>query len=149
MTTGIERLELPDRVEYRLRGKLHRTDGPAIEYSSVLKEWYINGLRHREDGPAIERISGNKSWYLNGKLHREHGPAVEWANGNKSWWFKGHLHRLDGPAVEWAGGLTTNSIGWMVLHPNGRMDLRSGGLTVRKLSRIRLITFVANFYSRD
>ena len=31
------------------------------------KEWYLNGKLHREDGPAIEWSDGSKSWYLNGK----------------------------------------------------------------------------------
>ena len=54
------------KKEYRNQlGQLHRTDGPAVEYSDGSKEWWINGLRHREDGPAIEYGSGYKSWYLN------------------------------------------------------------------------------------
>ena len=68
------------------------------------KEWYLNGKLHREDGPAVEWANGNKSWYLNGKLHREDGPAVEWANGYKKWYLNGNLHREDGPACEWADG---------------------------------------------
>ena len=32
------------------------------------KEWYLNGKLHREDGPAIEYADGGKEWYLNGKL---------------------------------------------------------------------------------
>ena len=32
---------------------------------------------HREDGPAIEFATGDKFWYLNGLLHRTDGPAVE------------------------------------------------------------------------
>ena len=51
--------------EWFLNGKLHREDGPAIEYASGTKFWYLNGKRHREDGPAIEYSSGNKVWYLN------------------------------------------------------------------------------------
>ena len=35
-------------------------------YDSGGKEWYLNGKLHREDGPAIEWIDGCKSWYLNG-----------------------------------------------------------------------------------
>ena len=31
------------------------------------KEWLLNGKLHRTDGPAIEWANGNKSWYLNGK----------------------------------------------------------------------------------
>jgi hypothetical protein len=50
-----------------LNGKLHREDGPAIEYASGTKEWFLNGKQHREDGPAIEYPSGDKYWRLNGK----------------------------------------------------------------------------------
>ena len=32
------------------------------------KSWYLNGKLHREDGPAIEYANGTKYWYLNGKL---------------------------------------------------------------------------------
>ena len=28
--------------------------------------WYINGKLHREDGPAIEWASGYMRWYING-----------------------------------------------------------------------------------
>jgi len=50
-----------------LNGKIHREDGPAIEYANGTKEWYLNDKRHREDGPAVERADGSKFWYLNGK----------------------------------------------------------------------------------
>ena len=73
-----------------LNGKLHREDGPAIEYASH-KSWYLNGNLHREDGPAIEYAS-HKSWYLNGNLHREDGPAVEHSDGTKSWYLNGKRH---------------------------------------------------------
>jgi hypothetical protein len=52
---------------WRLNGKLHREDGPAIEHSNGDKYWYLNGKRHREDGPAIEYADGTKYWYLNGE----------------------------------------------------------------------------------
>jgi hypothetical protein len=52
-------------------GKLHREDGPAIEYSSGSKQWYRNGKKHRIDGPACEYCNGDKFWYLNGKLLSE------------------------------------------------------------------------------
>jgi len=55
-------------------------------YANGTKEWRLNGKRHREDGPAIEDPNGDKYWYLNGKRHREDGPAFEWANG-KRWWY--------------------------------------------------------------
>ena len=34
-------------------------------YDSGDKEWYLNGKVHREDGPAIEWADGSKDWYLN------------------------------------------------------------------------------------
>ena len=72
-----------------LNGKLHRTDGPAIEYISGTKSWYLNGKLHREDGPAVEWNNGDNCWYLNDKLHREDGPAIEYANGDKRWYMGG------------------------------------------------------------
>ena len=35
------------------------------------KQWYLNGKLHREDGPAIEYTNGTKHWYLNGKYLTE------------------------------------------------------------------------------
>ena len=55
-------------------------------YDSGDKSWRLNGKLHREDGPAVEHASGSKCWCLDGKLHREDGPAVEWADGYKSWY---------------------------------------------------------------
>jgi hypothetical protein len=52
-------------------GDLHREDGPAAEYSSGSKGWYLNGYLHREDGPAIEYDNGAKYWYLNGVSYTE------------------------------------------------------------------------------
>jgi hypothetical protein len=31
------------------------------------KIWYVNDQLHREDGPAMEWSSGAKEWYLHGK----------------------------------------------------------------------------------
>ena len=52
-------------IKYYLNDKLHRVDGPALEFNNGYKAWYKNGLRHREDGPAIENPEGFKMWYLN------------------------------------------------------------------------------------
>ena len=65
---------------YTQDGELHRTDGPAVEYTSGSKFWYLNGERHRTDGPAIEWASGGKVWYL---------PAIERADGTKEWYLNG------------------------------------------------------------
>ena len=35
------------------------------------RHWYLNGERHREDGPAVEWTSGNKAWYLNNIYYTE------------------------------------------------------------------------------
>jgi hypothetical protein len=32
------------------------------------KVWWLNGKLHRTDGPAIERADGRKEWWLNGDL---------------------------------------------------------------------------------
>ena len=72
-----------------LNDKLHREDGPAIEYADGNKFWFLNGKYHREDGPALECANGDKCWYLNGKRHREDGPAIERANGSKYWYLNG------------------------------------------------------------
>jgi antitoxin component YwqK of YwqJK toxin-antitoxin module len=100
----MERTEYADRVEYKLNGKLHREDGPAIEIADETKYWYRDGKFHREDGPAMELADGTKKWYLDGKLHREDGPAVEYASGTKYWYRDGKLHREDGPAIEYSYG---------------------------------------------
>ncbi|NVM34058.1 MAG: hypothetical protein HWN81_00585 [Candidatus Lokiarchaeota archaeon] len=72
-----------------MEDKLHRLDGPAVEYSSGSKRWYVNGKLHRLDGPAIEYADSCKCWYVKGKRHRLDGPAVEFADGSKSWYIEG------------------------------------------------------------
>ena len=46
-----------------------------IEYHFVSnygsKEWRIGGKLHRLDGPAIEYRDGTKAWYINGKEFTE------------------------------------------------------------------------------
>ena len=90
--------------EWRRNGLLHREDGPACEWADGRKEWHRNGKKHREDGPAIERPNGDKIWYRNDKKHREDGPAVELTNGDKAWYLDGKFHREDGPAIERPNG---------------------------------------------
>ena len=56
--------------QYRLNGKLHRTDGPAyiVWYKNGQKaseEYHMNGQFHRTDGPAYIH------WYQNGKKRSE------------------------------------------------------------------------------
>ena len=72
-------------------GKLHRTDGPAIEAADGTKEWWNDGLWHRTDGPAIEYPDGDESWYVDGERHREDGPAVNHAS-SKEWYLNGQQY---------------------------------------------------------
>ena len=81
---------------WRLDGKLHREDGPAIESSNGDKRWYVNGQLHRLDGPAYEDADGDKEWWANGELHREDGPAIEDANGDKYWYIAGEEYTEEG-----------------------------------------------------
>lgn len=49
-------------------GKLHRTDGPALEWENGTKHWAVKGLHHRLDGPAIIWESGNEEYLINGEF---------------------------------------------------------------------------------
>jgi hypothetical protein len=46
-------------------GHLHCIDGPAIEFSNGIKQWWINGNIHRLDGPAFITPAYDV-WYING-----------------------------------------------------------------------------------
>ena len=82
-----------DKFWRNKEGKLHRTDGPAVEHRNGTKEWYKMGKLHRIDGPAIEYPNGDKFWYQNGKRHRIDGPAVECSDGDRSWFYNnGKFH---------------------------------------------------------
>ena len=76
---------------WRLNGKFHREDGPAIEYADGDKYWFINGKYHREDGPAVEHANGTKAWCTNGEYHRTDGPAIEYADGTNQWYIDGEV----------------------------------------------------------
>ena len=69
------------------------TKSKIIEYANGDKIWYTNGKLHRTDGPAIEWVNvydnGTRSWWLNGKRHRIDGPAIEYASGKKQWFLDG------------------------------------------------------------
>ncbi len=126
-------IEDGNKVWHNAKGQLHRVDGPAREFASGTKMWYLNGECHRENGPAVEYADGTKYWYIEGKelteeefnnrstctidsdgtkrwknkqgqLHRIDGPAVEWFDGDKYWYLNDKLHREDGPAIERASG---------------------------------------------
>ena len=72
--------------EYDNSNTLHRTDGPAAEYPSGSKEWWVDGRQHRTDGPAAEYSDGRKCWFICGRQHRIDGPAIEYGSGTKAWY---------------------------------------------------------------
>ncbi len=70
-------LDNSKQVPYRYTGIVQRLDS---------KEWWFKGKWHRADSPACEWTDGTKGWYKEGKCHRADGPACEWADGKKEWW---------------------------------------------------------------
>jgi hypothetical protein len=52
---GIKEFDLGYSImhEHEIKAKAHRIDGPAIEFATDCKEYYIDGIRHRMDGPAV------------------------------------------------------------------------------------------------
>ena len=88
---GIIRWKLPN-------GKLHREDGPAIEWPDGTKEWFKHNLLHREGEPSVIR-PGGEEWHINGNLHRDGGPAIIRPDRAMIWYQHGRIHREDGPAI--------------------------------------------------
>ena len=43
MSDKVIKTIFPDRVQYTLEAKFHRVDGPAIEYVSGIKEYWVDG----------------------------------------------------------------------------------------------------------
>jgi len=37
-----------------------------LEFASGTKEWWVKGKLHRTDGPAVEHSNGFNTWFLNG-----------------------------------------------------------------------------------
>lgn len=54
--------ERDGRIEYRVDGELHRSNGPAIFWSTNSWNWYANGLWHRYYGIT----SSGGLWYIHG-----------------------------------------------------------------------------------
>lgn len=66
-------------------GKLHRENGPAVEWAEHTHEGF--------------HWAGYAGYWNDGVRHRIGGPASVWSNGNEHWWEDGLRHRIDGPAV--------------------------------------------------
>lgn len=52
---------------YNSNNKLHRLDGPAIEYKGGYFFWYKKGRLHRINGPAYFNHPNHYEWFINGK----------------------------------------------------------------------------------
>ena len=62
----------------------------SVTVTDNAEYWFKNGRLHRENGPAIQFKDGDNRWYKNGKLHRENGPAVDFPKGYcKKWYVNG------------------------------------------------------------
>lgn len=116
-----------NNIKWKLFGKVHRFDGPAIR-DHYAKYWYTNGKLHRTDGPAIVWKHGTKEWWYHGKLHRTDGPAIE-GIGLREWWIDGKKHRKDGPAIiigelrKWyIKGVRHRTNGPAIIHPSGKKE---------------------------
>lgn len=114
-STAIER---PDGTrEHWHRGRLHREDGPAVEFAGKelhlrlpfgelrlfgpVELWFRRGRLHRDGEPAVRDAKGSALWFTEGRVHRDDGAAVEDVDdhGTNLWWFRdGIHHRDDGPA---------------------------------------------------
>lgn len=73
-------------IFYYVNDKLHREDGPAIEWWTGSIEWYKDGILHREGGPAEDHVIWDK-WFYNGELHRIDGSALNLHYANEYHWF--------------------------------------------------------------
>ena len=81
-------------LHWYLNDKLHREDGPAIEWVCGYKAWYLNGVRHREDGPAIENVEGIVAWYL-GDVKIVDTLLSEKQSGFSAWYLNGEEVRYE------------------------------------------------------
>ena len=65
------------RIEYRLGGKLHREDGPAVIRADGSVEYRLNARLHRETGPAVIKADGEVEYWLRGKRQVSKPPQTQ------------------------------------------------------------------------
>ena len=78
--------------QWKLKGRCHREDGPAVKYSDGTEFYYLNDKLHREDGPAVKYSDGTEFYFLNDKRHREDGPAIKRPDGTEEYWLNGNQY---------------------------------------------------------
>ena len=85
-----------DKIVWYKDDKIHREDGPAIEYNNGCKEWWFNGNQTLEAN-IYEFTSASGRYVLEDKTimyfkeglaHNENGPAIE-GEDFKEWWING------------------------------------------------------------
>ena len=69
------------------------------KFNNPPQEWWIDIGRHRTDGPALIFSSGRVEYWQEGRLHRMDGPAIS-DNGKKFWFINGKNVTHD--MIEWA-----------------------------------------------
>ena len=57
------------RFHYNYLQELDRRDGPAIEYASGTRIWFLRGVRHRIGGAAVEHHDGRQEWFIYGRRY--------------------------------------------------------------------------------
>ncbi len=74
--------------------------------------YYLGGKIHREDGPAVEYKSGAVAWFQYGKLYRGGDlPAIVYSNGSKYWcnghkiYHEGYLPDIENAVWSWSAAL--------------------------------------------
>lgn len=75
-------------LEWHLDGHQSRLDGPSQILHTpegIYRQWKVRGSLHREDGPAKIRQDGSMEWWSRGKKHRVDGPAYIGADGERKW----------------------------------------------------------------
>lgn len=111
---------------YRVFGRKHRADGPAVirrnkkpetaciplDCSKPFEmEYWFHGRKHRLDGPArVSRGKRRQEWWVNGRLHRENDLPAYIDDNLKCWYENGKLHRTDAPAYIRDGDIKLASI---------------------------------------
>jgi hypothetical protein len=94
-------------------------------------EWKVNGKLHREDGPAIERTNGDRFYYKNGRIHRDGGEPAVITDIYVMWCKDGQYHREDGPAIQYNDGDCQYFIGGKSLTKD-EFDERQKEVTIHK-----------------
>lgn len=71
-------LELPDRTLWFKNDGLHRTDGPAVEFKTGLKFWFLNGKGVTEqDVLAYRQEIEQKAIELSNKLKSQYDMVLD------------------------------------------------------------------------